>query len=95
MQPSLNSLRYRVNYRPTASDPWQLYTETRSLDKANTVANEVRGTGYQSQVVDDLTPAPQPYPDASETSALNYYPTSNWAADYNHYVVPGRGYSYG
>ena len=93
-QPSPKSLRYRVNYRPTGSDPWQLYSETRSLDKANTIASGVRESGYQAQVIDDLTPAAQRYPDASETSASNYYPTSNWAADYNRYIVPGGGYNY-
>src|SRR5207248_1790437 len=68
-QPGSNPLRYRVNYRPSDKDPWQLYAETRSRDKANTIASEVRESGYRAQVVDDLTPAPQPYPDASETSA--------------------------
>jgi hypothetical protein len=88
-------LHYRVNYRPAASDPWQLYAETRSLDKANRIASEIGQSGYLTQVVDDLTPAPQPYPDAAVTSASGYYPTSNWAADYNSYVVPGRSYNYG
>src|SRR5262249_15909782 len=90
-----NSLRYRVNYRPSPNDPWQLYSETRSLEKANMIASEVKESGYQAQVVDDLTPSHQPYPDASETSASSYYPTSNWTADYNYYVVPGRQYNYG
>ncbi len=45
-------LRYRVNYRPSASDPWQLYAETRNLDKANAIAAEVQGSGYQAQVVE-------------------------------------------
>jgi hypothetical protein len=94
-QPGAKALRYRVNYRPTSSDPWQLYSETRSLTKANTIAAEVKSSGYESQVVDDLTPSPQPFPDSSETSASNYYPSSNWAADYNRYVVPGGNYSYG
>src|SRR5581483_3258158 len=39
-------------------------------------------------------PTPQPYPDAAATSASNYYPTSNWASDYNYYNVPG-GSNYG
>ena len=86
----LEPATYRVNYRPSDSDPWQLYAETRSLDKANTIAAGVKESGYQAQVVDDLTPSAQPYPDAAETSASNYYPTSNWASDYNYYIVPGR-----
>ena len=90
-----NPLTYRVNYRPSDNDPWQLYAETRSLDKANTIASGVKESGYQSQVVDDLTPFVQPFPDASQTSASSYYPTSNWAADYNNYIVPGRSYNYG
>ncbi len=94
-QQGSNPLRYRVNYRPADSDPWQLYSETRSLDKANAIAAEVKESGYQSQVIDDLTPAAQPYPDASETSASGYYPTSNWASDYNYYVVPGQRNNYG
>jgi hypothetical protein len=94
-KPGADQLRYRVNYRPADSEPWQLYSETRSLAKANSMAFEMKEAGYQAQVVDDLTPAPQPYPDASETSASNYYPTSNWASDYNYYVVPGRSYNYG
>jgi hypothetical protein len=81
--------RYRLNYRPSAADPWQVYTEVRSLDKANQIAAELGQTGYQTQVVSDLTPSPQPFPDAAQTSASGYYPTSNWAADYNQYVVPG------
>src|SRR5262249_23071961 len=36
-------IRYRVNYRPSDQDAWQLYAETRSLDKANTIAAEVTG----------------------------------------------------
>src|SRR5262245_59022826 len=94
-QPSSAAPRYRVNYRPTETDPWQLYGGTRSLDKANTIAHEVRQTGYQAEVVDDATPVPQFYPDVADTSASNYYPTSNWAADYNHYNVPGGNYGYG
>ncbi len=90
-----NPLTYRVNYRPSDRDPWQLYAETRSLDKANIIASGVKESGYRSQVVDDLSPFAQPFPDASETSASNYYPTSNWAADYNNYIVPGRNYNYG
>ena len=72
-----------------------MYSGTRSLDKANTIAHEVRQTGYQAEVVDDATPVPQFYPDVADTSASNYYPTSNWAADYNHYNVPGGNYGYG
>jgi hypothetical protein len=87
--------RYRVNQRPSDKDPWQLYLETRSRSKADTIASEVRASGYQAQVVDDLTPAPQAYPDAADTSASSYYPTSNWAADYNSYIVPGGNYGYG
>jgi hypothetical protein len=90
-----NPAKYRVNYRPTASDVWQQYAETRSLDKANAIAAEVQTSGYLSQVVNDLTPSPQPFPDMAETSASRYYPTSNWASDYNYYVVPGSGYNYG
>ena len=92
---SSNPTRYRVNYRPSRGDPWQLYAETRNLEQANTIASGVKQSGYQAQIVDDLTPAPQPYPDASETSASSYYPTSNWAADYNRYIVPGASYNYG
>ncbi len=83
LQQGLTALRYRVNYRPAASDPWQLYAETRSLAKANSLVSGVRNAGYQTEVVSDLTPSPQPYPDALETSASRYYPTSNWANDYN------------
>ncbi len=94
-QTATNPLRYQVNYRAAASDPWQLYASTRSLEKANAIAAEVKSTGYETQVVDNLSPAPQPYPDAAETSASRYYPTSNWASDYNYYVVPGQTYNYG
>ena len=52
-------------------------------------AEDVRQSGYQAEVVDNATPVPQFYPDAADTSASDYYPTSNWAADYNHYMVPG------
>jgi hypothetical protein len=95
VQSGSHPLTYRVNYRPSENDTWQLYAETRGLDKANTIAAGVRETGYQTQVIDDLTPSAQPFPDASETSASNYYPTSNWAADYNNYIVPGRSNNYG
>src|SRR5262245_594297 len=71
--PGSSAVRYRVNYRPSGNDPWQLYAETRSLAKANTIATSIKESGYQAQVVDDLTPAPQPYPDASQTSASRYY----------------------
>jgi hypothetical protein len=87
--------RYRVNYRPAATDPWQLYTEARTLAKANTIADEMRQSGYLAEVVDTATPLPQFYPDAAATSASRYYPTSNFAADYNTYVVPGGNYGYG
>jgi hypothetical protein len=90
-----NPPTYRVNYRPSISDVWQLYAETRGLDKANAIAASVKEAGYQAQVVDDLSPSAQPYPDASQTSASAYYPASNWAADYNNYIVPGRGNNYG
>ena len=30
------------------NDPWQLYASTRSLEKANTIAAEVKSSGYQS-----------------------------------------------
>ena len=90
-----NPIRYQVNYRPSANDPWQLYAATRGLDKANAIAAEVQSTGYLAQVVNNLTPSPQPYPDAAETSASSYYPTSNWSSDYNYYIVPGRSYNYG
>jgi hypothetical protein len=93
--PAPAGLRYRVNYRPSANDPWQLYTESRSLPKANTIANEMRQSGYLAEVVDDATPLPQFYPDAANTSASGYYPTSNYAADYNTYILPGGGSGYG
>ncbi len=64
-----NPIKYRVNYRPTNSDVWQQYAETRSLDKANAIAAEVQSSGYQSQVVNDLTPFPHVFPDFAETSA--------------------------
>jgi hypothetical protein len=86
-------MTYRVNYRPGENDPWQLYAETRDLAKANKIADEVKESGYQAQVVDDLTPSAQPFPDAAETSASAYYPGSNWSADYNYYVVPGGRYN--
>lgn len=87
--------RYRVNYRPDDKAPWQLYAETRSQDKANAIAAEVKQTGYLAEVVSGTTPLPQPYPDVENTSASGYYPTSNWTSDYNQYVVPGGGYNYG
>jgi hypothetical protein len=90
-----NSVRYRVNYRPTDSAPWQLYSETRSKDKAEATAADVRKSGYLAEVVDNSTPAPQPFPDAADTSASDYYPTSNYTNDYNYYQVPGGGYNYG
>ena len=93
--PRAGSVRYRVNYRATGQDPWQVYSETKNRTKAESVAAEVRASGYQAEVVNDLTPSPQPYPDPAETSASGYYPTSNWAADYNTYVVPGGNYNYG
>jgi len=93
--PGSNIVRYRVNYRPSASDPWQLYTEARTLNKANTIAAEMRQAGYQAEVVDTSTPVPQFFPDAADTSASGYYPTSNYAADYNSYIVPGGNYGYG
>jgi hypothetical protein len=94
--PVAGALRYRVNYRPDDSHPWQLYTEARSLDKANTIASDVKESGYQSQVVTNATPLPQALPDATNYSASSYYPTSNWANDYNYYSVPGGGnYNYG
>jgi hypothetical protein len=89
------AVKYRVNYRPSDADPWQLYAQSRDLSKANAIAAEVRQTGYQAGVVDDATPVPQFYPDATDTSASGYYPTSNWAADYNQCVVPGGNYGYG
>ncbi|MHC5539430.1 hypothetical protein ACYOEI_14530, partial [Singulisphaera rosea] len=89
------SPRYRVNYRPSSSQPWQLYAEARTKDKANATAAEVRESGYEAEVVTNATPLPQPYPDVSESSASSYYPTSNWSNDYNYYSVPGGGYNYG
>jgi hypothetical protein len=95
-QQGTGAARYRVNNRPDASSPWQLYVETRALPKANAIADEMRQAGYQAEVVDDSAPLPQFYPDAANTSASAYYPTSNFAADYNTYVVPGGGsYGYG
>jgi hypothetical protein len=91
--PGPSAAHYRVNYRPSARDPWQLYSEVRSLDKANQIATDLRQSGYQSEVVNDLNPSPQPFPDAAQTSASGYYPTSNWAADYNYYLVPGGRYN--
>src|SRR3954447_4181091 len=92
---ALETARYRVNYRPSGTDPWQFYADSRDHAKADAIAAEVRQSGYQAEVVDDATPVPQFYPDGANSSASNYYPTSNWAADYNHYVVPGGNYSYG
>jgi hypothetical protein len=94
-QPEAATAKYRVNYRPSDADPWQFYAQSRDPARANTVAMEVRQSGYQAEVVNDATPVPQFYPDASATSASNYYPTSNWAADYNRYMVPGGNYGYG
>ena len=82
--------QYRVNYRPSDTDPWQLYAQSRDPARANTIAAGGPPEGYQAEVVDDATPVPQFYPDAADTSASNYYPTSNWAADYNQYVGAGR-----
>ncbi len=87
--------RFRVNYRPTSGDPWQVYAESRDRARADSIADEVRQSGYQAEVVSGATPVPQFYPDATQSSASNYYPTSNWAADYNQYNVPGGGYGYG
>src|SRR5689334_8951396 len=70
--------RYRVNYRPAAADPWQLYAESRTQDKADAIADEIRQAGYQAEVVDNSTPTPQPMPDYADTSASGYYPASNW-----------------
>jgi hypothetical protein len=90
------TMSYRVNYRPSDSAPWQIYAQTRSLNNANSIAAELRQGGYQAEVVNSLTPSPQPYPDATEYSASNYYPSSNWTNDYNYYLVPGGGnYNYG
>jgi hypothetical protein len=94
-QATTEDVRYRVNYRPSDKDPWQTYAVARDRTKADSIAAEVKQTGYQSEVVDGTTPTPQPYPDAADTSASSYYPTSNWAADYNQYVVPGGDYNYG
>src|SRR5258708_4704936 len=58
------SLRYRVNYRPSETNPWQVYSETRSLEQANAIAADVRSSGYLAEVVDSSTPAPQMFPDA-------------------------------
>jgi hypothetical protein len=87
--------RWRVQYRPSDGDPWQDYLATRNRTKATNVAQELQESGYQAQVVDDTTPSPQPYPDAEDTAPSNYYPTSNWASDYNTYIVPGGNYGYG
>ncbi len=94
-QTATNPLRYQVNYRASSNDPWQLYASTRSLANANAIAAEVKATGYEAEVVSNQTPAAQLYPDAEETSASRYYPTSNWAQDYNYYVVPGGNNNYG
>jgi hypothetical protein len=94
-QASAAPVRYLVNYRPAATDPWQAYSEARTLAKANTIADEVRQAGYQAVVVDHSTPVPQAFPDAANTSASGYYPTSNHTVDYNTYVVPGGQYGYG
>ena len=50
-QTATNPLRYQVNYRASATDPWQLYASTRNLNNANSIAAEVKSTGYQTQVV--------------------------------------------
>jgi hypothetical protein len=90
------TLGYRVNYRPSDTAPWQVYAQTRSLANANAIADEVKQSGYQAEVVSAATPSPQPYPDAADYSASNYYPTSNFASDYNYYNVPLGGlYNYG
>jgi hypothetical protein len=94
-QPGSPQVHYRVNYRPSDTDPWQLYAQTRSLENANKIADDVRQSGYQAEVVDDATPVPQPYPDASDYSASDYYPISNYASTYNTYMLPGGGYNYG
>ena len=93
VQTATNPARYQVNYRATANDPWQLYASTRSLEKANTIAADVKSSGYLADVVTNLTPVAQPLPDYAATSALRYYPTSNWSSDYNYYVVPGGNYN--
>jgi hypothetical protein len=91
-----SATRYRVNYRAADSAPWQVYAEARTRDKADAIAAEVRQSGYQAEVVSNQNPTPQAYPDASDYSASGYYPTSNWASNYNTYVVPGGGsYNYG
>jgi hypothetical protein len=86
---SRQPLQYRVDFRVDSNDPWQTYSRVRSKDKAEAIAKDVRESGYQVEVVNDLTPAPQPLPDAAATSASALYPNSNWAADYNYYNVPG------
>ena len=92
-QTATNPLRYQVNYRASESDPWQLYAIDANLDNANTIAAKVKSSGYFSEVVNNLTPVVQPYPDMAETSASRYYPTSNWSSDYNYYMVPGGNYN--
>jgi hypothetical protein len=79
-----SSIRYRVNYRPSDDDPWQLYSELRRQQKANALAEDVRKSGYQAEVVDHATPSPPPYPNPTDTSASDYDPTSNRAADSHH-----------
>ena len=86
---------WRVNYRPDDPSPWQQYMETRSRTKAESLAAELRESGYQAQVVSDLSPLPQLYPDAAMYSASRYYPTSNYASDYNYYMFPNSQYNYG
>ncbi len=91
---AMQSRRFRVQYRADSGANWQDYLETRSKEKADTVAKEMKESGYQAQVVNDQTPAPQPYPDQDNTSASGYYPASNYASDYNTYLVPGGNYGY-
>ena len=90
-----NPIQYRVNYRPTDTTSGSSTPRRAASTRPTLIAAEVRGSGYQSQVVNDLTPLPHVFPDFAETSASRYYPTSNWASDYNYYVVPGTGYNYG
>ena len=95
-QTATNPLRYQVNYRATANDPWQLYASTRSLRKANAIAAEVKSTGYLTRCRQQPDARPAAItPILRRPSASRYYPTSNWSSDYNYYVVPGGNYNYG
>ena len=65
-------------------------------NNANAIAAEVKSTGYETQVVNSLTPAAQPLPGCEPKRApRGIIPRRTGRQDYNYYVVPGGNYNYG